>query len=138
MRPRATAATRATAGVPRQRGDEPQRSGDCRGNKGVFPASGDTEAMFGGDRHPERHRAAPNGDRGAENETELSESVMTQRAWIDHDLVWENFGAMPDLCIRMARDAMDRAGITDGGLVGLARRRLRARACRHDAPFEGS
>ena len=33
-------------------------------------------------RTPERQQAAPNGDRGAENETELSESVMTQRAWI--------------------------------------------------------
>ena len=94
--------------------------------------------MFGGDRHPERRQAAPNGDRGAEIETELSESVMTQRAWIGHDLVWEIFGTMPDLCIRMARDAMDRAGMTDGGFVGLARRRPRAPACGHDAPFEGS
>ena len=42
-------------------------------------------------------------------------------AWIDYDLLWEVFGSKPDLCLRIRGDAMDRAGLTDGGLVALAR-----------------
>ena len=43
--------------------------------------------------------------------------------WIDDELLWETFGATPDLCLRIRGGAMDRAGLTDGGIVALARKR---------------
>ena len=43
--------------------------------------------------------------------------------WIDYRRVWEIFGAKPDLCLWIRGDAMDRAGLTDGGIVALRRTR---------------
>ena len=42
--------------------------------------------------------------------------------WLNYELVWEMFGAMPDVCLRIRGDAMDRAGLADGGIVALTRR----------------
>ena len=43
--------------------------------------------------------------------------------WIDSEVLWETFGTKPDLCLRIRGGAMDRAGLTDGGVVALARKR---------------
>ena len=45
--------------------------------------------------------------------------------WIDYGRVWEIFGAKPDLCLWIRGNAMDRAGLTDGGIVALKRTRER-------------
>ena len=39
--------------------------------------------------------------------------------WIDCDALWELCGGMPDLCLRIRGDAMERAGLTDGGIVAI-------------------
>ena len=39
--------------------------------------------------------------------------------WIDDDHLWKMCGAMPDLCVHIRGDAMDKAGLTDGGIVAL-------------------
>lgn len=39
--------------------------------------------------------------------------------WIDYDLLWELFGETPDVCLRIRGDAMDNAGLTEGGIVAL-------------------
>lgn len=41
--------------------------------------------------------------------------------WIDFEQLWEIFGATPDLCLRIRGDAMNKAGLTDGGIVALRR-----------------
>ena len=41
--------------------------------------------------------------------------------WIDNDQVWGMFSTTPDLCLRIRGDAMDKTGLTDGGIVALAR-----------------
>ena len=41
--------------------------------------------------------------------------------WIDNDRVWGIFNVSPDLCLRIRGDAMDKAGLTDGGIVALWR-----------------
>ena len=41
--------------------------------------------------------------------------------WIDNVRVWEIFDVTPDLCLRIRDDAMDKAGLTDGGIVALGR-----------------
>ena len=38
---------------------------------------------------------------------------------INDDHLWEVFGAIPTLCLRIRGDAMDKAGLTDGGIVAL-------------------
>ena len=40
--------------------------------------------------------------------------------WLKYELLWEMFGAVPDLCLRIRGDAMERAGLADGGIVALA------------------
>ena len=40
--------------------------------------------------------------------------------WINDDELWKTFDVMPDLCLRIRGDAMDQAGLTDGGIVALA------------------
>ncbi|MDD9982374.1 MAG: hypothetical protein OXU81_13630 [Gammaproteobacteria bacterium] len=39
--------------------------------------------------------------------------------WIDCEHLWRLFGTMPDLCLRIRGDAMELAGLTDGGLVAI-------------------
>ena len=39
--------------------------------------------------------------------------------WIDCELLWQLFGGMPDFCLRIRGDAMNKAGLTDGGIVAL-------------------
>ena len=39
--------------------------------------------------------------------------------WIDCEQLWRLFGAMPDLCLRVGGDAMELAGLTDGGIVAI-------------------
>ena len=39
--------------------------------------------------------------------------------WIDCEQLWRLFGAMPDLCLRIRSDAMECAGLSDGGIVAL-------------------
>ena len=39
--------------------------------------------------------------------------------WIDYERLWEFFEVTPDLCLRIRGDAMDMAGLTDGGIVAL-------------------
>ena len=41
--------------------------------------------------------------------------------WIDDDRVWRIFDRTPDLCLRIRDDAMDKAGLTNGGIVALSR-----------------
>ena len=41
--------------------------------------------------------------------------------WIDDDRVWRIFETTPDLCLRIRDDAMDKAGLTNGGIVALWR-----------------
>ena len=42
--------------------------------------------------------------------------------WIDYARLWEIFGVKPDLCLWIRGDAMNGAGLTDGGIVALKRR----------------
>ena len=42
--------------------------------------------------------------------------------WLNYELLWEMFGAMPDLCLRIRDDAMNRAGLADAGIVALTRK----------------
>ena len=39
--------------------------------------------------------------------------------WIDCDALWELCGGIPDLCLRVRGNAMERAGITEGGIVAI-------------------
>ena len=44
-------------------------------------------------------------------------------AWIDYEVLWDVFGAKPDLCLRVRGNAMERAGLADGAIVALSRNR---------------
>ena len=44
-------------------------------------------------------------------------------AWIDYEVLWNVFGAKPDLCLRVRGNAMERAGLADGAIVALSRNR---------------
>ena len=41
--------------------------------------------------------------------------------WIDYEELWDIFEVEPDLCLRIRGDAMNQAGLTEGGIVALAR-----------------
>ena len=43
-------------------------------------------------------------------------------AWINCKQLWGIFCALPDLCLHIRGDAMNRAGLADGGIVALARK----------------
>ena len=43
--------------------------------------------------------------------------------WLNDELLWQLFRAKPHFCLRIRGDAMNRAGLADGGIVALARRR---------------
>ena len=49
------------------------------------------------------------------------EERAKEPVWIDNDRLWEIFETTPDLCLRIRGDAMDKAGLTDGGIVALWR-----------------
>ena len=57
-----------------------------------------------------------------EPRTGLRNERPPEPTWIDYGVLWEIFGAMPDLCMRVRGDAMERAGLVDGAVVALARR----------------
>ena len=40
--------------------------------------------------------------------------------WIDSEQLWRLFGTIPDLCLRIRGDAMERSGLSDGGIVALS------------------
>ena len=43
----------------------------------------------------------------------------TEPEWIDCEQLWQIFGGTPDLCLHIRGDAMNRAGLADGGIVAL-------------------
>ena len=56
--------------------------------------------------------------------------------WIDYERLWEIFGAKPDLCLWIRGDAMDGAGLTDGGIVALKRTLKRTREGAGEEPVQ--
>ena len=50
------------------------------------------------------------------------EEGPSEPEWIDDERLWAIFGQVPDLCLWIRGNAMDQAGLTDGGIVALARK----------------
>ena len=54
--------------------------------------------------------------------------------WVNYDLLWSMFGAMPNICLRVRGNAMNKAGLTEGGIVAL---KLVSDAKNDETPREG-
>ena len=54
--------------------------------------------------------------------TNLRRDQAPEPAWIDCDLLWEALGGLADLCLWIRDDALDRTGLSAGGIVALSRK----------------